>query len=40
VALLVDHAALIAGLLAVAALILAALRSTTSGSGKRHCPGC
>ncbi|RQW98679.1 hypothetical protein [Micromonospora globispora] len=38
VAFLVDHAAIIAGLLAVTALILAALRS--SGSGKRHCPGC
>lgn len=36
---LVDHAALIAGLLAVAALIVAALRGVT-GSGKRHCPGC
>ncbi|RZU72018.1 hypothetical protein EV384_0357 [Micromonospora kangleipakensis] len=39
VAFLVDNAALIAGLLAIAALILAALRGTT-GSGKRHCPGC
>ena len=39
VAFLVDNAALIAGLLAVAALILAALRGAT-GSGKRHCPGC
>ncbi|MGS2616575.1 hypothetical protein ACVCAH_18915 [Micromonospora sp. LZ34] len=39
VAFLIDHAAIIAGLLAVAALILAALHGTT-GSGKRHCPGC
>ncbi|MGW3614491.1 hypothetical protein ACWD6N_32410 [Micromonospora sp. NPDC005163] len=39
VAFLADHAAIIAGLLAVAALILAALRGST-GSGKRHCPGC
>ncbi|MET8353460.1 MULTISPECIES: hypothetical protein [unclassified Micromonospora] len=39
VAFLADHAAIIAGLLAVAALILAALRGCT-GSGKRHCPGC
>jgi hypothetical protein len=39
VAFLIDRAAIIAGLLAVAALILAALRGTT-GSGKRHCPGC
>ncbi|MEV0810677.1 hypothetical protein [Micromonospora sp. NPDC050200] len=39
VAFLIDHAAIIAGLLAVAALILAALRGT-AGSGKRHCPGC
>ncbi|MET8350907.1 hypothetical protein [Micromonospora sp. NPDC005206] len=39
VAFLIHHAALIAGLLAVAALILAALRGST-GSGKRHCPGC
>ncbi|PWR12487.1 hypothetical protein DKT69_23900 [Micromonospora sicca] len=36
---LVEHAAIIAGLLTITALILAALRGTT-GSGKRHCPGC
>ncbi|MCM0675100.1 hypothetical protein NCC78_10415 [Micromonospora phytophila] len=36
---LVEHAAIIAGLLAITALILGALRGTT-GSGKRHCPGC
>ncbi|NES26275.1 hypothetical protein GCE86_27640 [Micromonospora terminaliae] len=39
VAFLADHAAIIAGFLAIAALILAALRSAF-GSGKRHCPGC
>jgi hypothetical protein len=38
VAFLTDHAALIAGLLAVAALITALLTRTVS--GKRHCPGC
>ena len=39
VAFLTNNAAIIAGLLTIAALILAALRSTF-GSGKRHCPGC
>jgi hypothetical protein len=38
VAFLVDHAAIIAGFLAIAAILTALLPST--GSRKRHCPGC